>query len=149
MVDFEDIKTEQVAFGNNNFIEVARKRAKTEEGTNEFIAISRGFFAPDGSKRFKKSFTIPNEDEVISFVCTKLTEMHAIPDGAPTQPPEPAPEPVAEAEAPAAEPVAEAEEAPAEEPVAEEAPAEEPAPEAPAEEPAPEAEAPVEEAPAE
>jgi hypothetical protein len=137
MVDFEDIKTEQVAFGNNNFIEVARKRAKTEEGTNEFIAISRGFFAPDGSKRFKKSFTIPNEDEVINFVCTKLKEMHEIPDGAPTQAPEPAPEPPAEAEAPAeeapAEPAPEAEAAPAEEAPAEEPAAEEPAEEAPAE----------------
>lgn len=75
MVEFETLKSEEVPFGNNNFIEVARKRAIAEEGTNEFIAISRGFFAPDGSKRFKKSFTIPDTKEVVDFVCAKIQEM--------------------------------------------------------------------------
>ena len=132
MVEFETIKAEEVPFGNNNFLEVARKRAIAPEGTNEFIAISRGFFAPDGSKRFKKSFTIPDAPEVIDFVCSKVKEMAEL-KGA-----EPAPAEPAEVE------TAPAEEAPAEEPAPEaEAPAEEPAPEAPAEEPAPE-EAPAE-----
>lgn len=75
MVEFQTIKAEEVKFGNNNFIEVARKKAVTPEGDNEFIAISRGFFAPDGSKRFKRSFTVPDNMEVIDFVCTKIKEM--------------------------------------------------------------------------
>jgi len=121
MVEFETIKAEEVPFGNNNFIEVARKRAIAEEGTNEFIAISRGFFAPDGSKRFKKSFTIPDAPEVVDFVCEKIKEMAALAGAAPAE------EPVEAETAPV-------EEAPAEEPAAEEAPVEEAAPEeAPAE----------------
>ena len=77
MVEFQTIKAEEVKFGNNNFIEVARKRAVTPEGQNEFVAISRGFFAPDGSKRFKRSFTIPDNMEVVNFVCEKIKEMAA------------------------------------------------------------------------
>jgi hypothetical protein len=128
MVEFETLKAEEIKFGNNNFIEVARKKAITEEGANEFVAISRGFFAPDGSKRFKKSFTIPDQPEVVEFICKNITEMAA--GGA-------AAEPVAEEEAPAEEPEPEAEEEPVEEAAPEEeAPAEEPAEEEkPAEEP--------------
>ena len=138
MVEFETIKAEEVPFGNNNFIEVARKRAIAPEGTNEFVAISRGFFAPDGTKRFKKSFTIPDAPEVVEFICARIKEMAAIPSETPAAP----------TEAPA-----EAETAPVEEaPVEEAAPAEAEAPadaEAPAEEAAPAEEPAPEEAPAE
>ena len=107
MVEFETLKAEEVKFGNNNFIEVARKKAIAPEGENEFIAISRGFFAPDGSKRFKKSFTVPDSPEVVNFICEKLLEMSAggsaaeATEKAPAE--EAAPEETSEKEAPAEE----------------------------------------------
>ncbi len=75
MVEFQTIKAEEVKFGNNNFIEVARKKAIAPNGENEFIAVSRGFFAPDGSKHFKRSFTVPDNVVVVDFVCKKIKEM--------------------------------------------------------------------------
>ncbi|MCD6557528.1 MAG: hypothetical protein J7K31_00655 [Candidatus Aenigmarchaeota archaeon] len=75
MVEFQTLKAEEIKFGNNNFIEVARKKAITDEGENEFISISRGFFLPDGNKRYKRSFTVPLEDEVINFISEKLKEV--------------------------------------------------------------------------
>ena len=72
MVEFQTMKAEEVKFGKNNFLEIARKKAVTEEGENEFIAISRGFFLPDGTKRFKKSIAIPDEDAVKSFIADKI-----------------------------------------------------------------------------
>ncbi len=74
-VEFETVKAEEVKFGKNNFIEIARKRAKTAEGENEFLAISRGFFLPDGTKRFKRSIAVPNEKEIIDFISDKLKEV--------------------------------------------------------------------------
>jgi len=71
-VDFQTINAEEVKFGNNNFIEVARKRAVTEDRENVFISISRGFFLPDGTKRFKTSLTVPDEDEVKDFISQTL-----------------------------------------------------------------------------
>ena len=47
-VEFQTIKSEEIKFGKNNFLELARKKAITPEGENEFLAISRGFFLPDG-----------------------------------------------------------------------------------------------------
>ena len=75
MVEFQTVKAEEVKFGKNNFLEVARKKAIAEEGENEFIAISRGFFLPDGTKRFKKSLALPDDQEIKDVVSTKIKEM--------------------------------------------------------------------------
>jgi len=72
MVEFQTLKAEEIKFGKNNFLEIARKKAIAEEGENEFIAISRGFFLPDGTKRFKKSIAVPDEDAVKNFIAEKI-----------------------------------------------------------------------------
>jgi len=64
MVEFETIETKEIKFGNNKFLEVARKRAKTPEGENEFISISKGFVTPTGQKRFKNALGFPAEDDI-------------------------------------------------------------------------------------
>jgi hypothetical protein len=71
-VEFETIKAEKVNFGRNNFLEVARKRAKTTDGTSEFISVSRGYYLPDRSERFKRSLTIPDDPEIRAFVAEKI-----------------------------------------------------------------------------
>ncbi|MCX6817258.1 MAG: hypothetical protein NTU57_00175 [Candidatus Aenigmarchaeota archaeon] len=73
-VTFETVKAEEIKFGRNNFLEVARKKATTEQGENEFIAISRGFFLPDGTKKFKRSIAIPDEQEIKDFIAKNIAE---------------------------------------------------------------------------
>lgn len=75
MVQFETIKSEEIKFGNSNFLEIARKKAISDEGENIFISISRGFVTPEGEKRYRKSFTVPLDESVIKFVCEKLKEV--------------------------------------------------------------------------
>jgi hypothetical protein len=74
-VKFETVKAEEIKFGKNNFIEIARKKAVVEDGDNEFIAISRGFFLPDGTKRFKKSIAVPDDHSIREFISHKIKEM--------------------------------------------------------------------------
>lgn len=64
MVEFITKETKEVKFGNNKFLEVARKIAKTPESENEFISISKGFITPMGQKRFKNALGFPAEDEI-------------------------------------------------------------------------------------
>ncbi len=71
-VDFITIKAEKIPFGRNNFIEVARKKAVTGDGENEFISLSRGYYLPDGTERFKKSVTIPDDAKIKEFVVEKI-----------------------------------------------------------------------------
>ena len=75
MVEFQTVKAEEVKFGKNNFLEIARKKAIVEDGENEFIAVSRGFFLPDGAKKFKKSLAIPDDKEIKEFVSKKIMEV--------------------------------------------------------------------------
>jgi hypothetical protein len=75
MVEFKILKAEEIKFGKNNFLEIARKKAITDEGENEFIAISRGFYLPDGTKRFKRSIAIPVDKEIKEAIAKKIKEM--------------------------------------------------------------------------
>ena len=61
-VQFEAINTKEIKFGRNNFLEIARKKAVTEEGENHFISISRGFYTQDNQKRFRNSIAFPPEE---------------------------------------------------------------------------------------
>jgi len=75
MVEFETIKAEEVKFGKNNFIEVARKKATGESVAREFLAISRGFHLPDGTKRWKSSITLPDEEDKRKAIADLLLSM--------------------------------------------------------------------------
>jgi len=75
MVEFETLKAEEIPFGRNNFIEVSRKRARTMEGESEFIAVSRGYYLQDGTKRWKASIALPTEREKLERIATLITTL--------------------------------------------------------------------------
>ncbi|MCK4327909.1 MAG: hypothetical protein KAW41_05600 [Candidatus Diapherotrites archaeon] len=123
MVDYTTIKSTEIKYGNNNFLEVARKEI---EG-NEFISLSKGYFLPNGNKRYKSGIGFPDENALPQQLADAILQMAST---------------TKTIKETAKELAAETTE------VAEAAPAEEKKEEAPAEE-APEEEAPAEEAPAE
>jgi hypothetical protein len=63
MVEFETLKSKEVKFGKNSFIEISKRRVKTPVGENEFIAVSRGYYMPDGTKRWRASIALPSEED--------------------------------------------------------------------------------------
>ena len=63
MVEFKTIKSKEVKFGKNSFIEVSKRKVVTPVGENEFIALSRGYYLPDETKRWRASIALPNEKE--------------------------------------------------------------------------------------
>jgi hypothetical protein len=71
-VQFETIRAEKINFGRNNFLEVARKRARTADGVNEFISVSRGYYLPDKTERFKRSLTIPDDPDIRAFIADRI-----------------------------------------------------------------------------
>ena len=74
-VSFETVKAEIKEFGKNNFIEVARKKAVSEDGSTEFISVSRGYYARDGSRKFKRSITIPDDPETKAFMSEMIMNL--------------------------------------------------------------------------
>ena len=63
MVEFETIKSKEIKFGKNSFIEISKRKVKTPVGENEFIALSRGYYLPDNTKRWRASIALPNEKD--------------------------------------------------------------------------------------
>lgn len=72
MVEFETLETKEIKFGTNKFLEVARKKAVTPEGENEFISVSKGFFTPTGEKRFKNALGFEANKEIIDGLVEAL-----------------------------------------------------------------------------
>jgi hypothetical protein len=72
MVEFETIKAEEIKFGKNNFIEVSKRKAKTPVGENEFIAVSRGYYLPDGTKRWRASIALPTEKDKLEKIASLI-----------------------------------------------------------------------------
>lgn len=73
-VEYEVIKTDVVNYGNNKFLEIARKKVKGENG-NEFVSISKGYFMPDGSKKYKEGLGFPAEEKIVDELVAKLNSM--------------------------------------------------------------------------
>ncbi|KYK23373.1 hypothetical protein AYK24_01130 [Thermoplasmatales archaeon SG8-52-4] len=63
MVEFKTLKSKEVKFGKNSFIEISKRKVVTPVGENEFIAVSRGYYLPDKSKRWRASIALPNEKD--------------------------------------------------------------------------------------
>jgi hypothetical protein len=63
MVEFKTLKAKEVKFGKNSFIEISKRKVVTPVGENEFVAISRGYYLPDNTKRWRASIALPTEKE--------------------------------------------------------------------------------------
>jgi hypothetical protein len=75
MVEYKTIKSEELPFGKNNIIEIARKKAITESGESEFISVSRGYKAGDERVRWKSTIALPCDRDFIEQISSKLVEM--------------------------------------------------------------------------
>ena len=75
MVEFETKNVKEVKFGNNKFLEVALKIAKSENGESEFVSISKGFITQEGQKRFKNALGFPAEGEIRDALVAALKEI--------------------------------------------------------------------------
>ena len=75
MVEFETKNVKEIKFGNNKFLEVALKIAKSENGESEFVSISKGFITNEGQKRFKNALGFPAEKEIRDSLVAALQEI--------------------------------------------------------------------------
>lgn len=70
-VEYEVIKTDVVNYGNNKFLEIARKKVRGEN-ENEFVSISKGYFTPNGNKKYKEGLGFPAEQKIVDEIVAKL-----------------------------------------------------------------------------
>ncbi len=69
-MEYETIVSEYVDYGRNKFIEVSKKKVVPENAV--FLNISKGYYAPNGMKRYQRSIGFPPEEQIITGLIEKL-----------------------------------------------------------------------------
>lgn len=69
-MEYETIVSEYVDYGRNKFLEVSKKKVLPENTI--FLNISKGYYTPEGEKRYQRGIGFPNEKEIVESLIKKL-----------------------------------------------------------------------------
>ncbi|VVB51104.1 Uncharacterised protein [uncultured archaeon] len=72
-MEYETLKCEYIEYGRNKFIEVSRKKAMPDE--NEFLNISKGYYRPDGERRYNRGIGFPVNEEIVKSLIEKIQQV--------------------------------------------------------------------------
>lgn len=86
-MDYETIMSEYVDYGRNKFIEISKKKVVSEGAV--FLNISKGYYTPQGTKRYQRGIGFPPEEEIVVGLIQKLQSIldSVTPDEASSTPP--------------------------------------------------------------
>jgi hypothetical protein len=76
MVEFITIDDTEIKFGENNFFEVAHKKAVSEDEVKHFVSITRGYYKDGIDKKFTKAISIPMDGKALSDMINALSHIH-------------------------------------------------------------------------
>ena len=69
-MEYETLLSEYVDYGRNKFIEISKKRVVPENAV--FLNISKGYYTPDGNKRYQRGIGFPPEKEIVAGLIERL-----------------------------------------------------------------------------
>lgn len=69
-MEYQTIVSEYVNYGRNKFLEISKKKVKPDDTV--FLNISKGFYTPEGEKRYQRGIGFPNEKDVVENLVEKL-----------------------------------------------------------------------------
>ncbi|MCK4491247.1 MAG: hypothetical protein KAU03_01385 [Candidatus Altiarchaeales archaeon] len=72
-MEYETISSESIDYGRNKFLEISKKKAMPDEAI--FLNISKGYYTPDGEKRYQKGVGFPNDEEFIGDLIKKIKKV--------------------------------------------------------------------------
>lgn len=72
---FEALIERTYDFGRNGYLEVARKRLREGTDAADFLVVSRGFYESDGSKRWTKFVTLPDDPALRAWLAEQLAKI--------------------------------------------------------------------------
>ena len=72
MTRYETLRETTRRIGRNGYLEVARKRLAEGENALEFLVVTRGFFDDDGTKRWTRFVTVPDDAETRAWLAEAL-----------------------------------------------------------------------------
>ena len=72
-MEYETLVSEYLDYGRNKFLEISKKRILPDETI--FLNISKGYYTPDGERRYQRGVGFPNDKEFVNELIKKLKEI--------------------------------------------------------------------------
>ena len=69
-MEYQTIMSEYVDYGRNKFLEISKKKIMPDETV--FLNISKGFYTPEGEKRYQRGIGFPDEHAIVDSLIEKL-----------------------------------------------------------------------------
>jgi hypothetical protein len=69
-MEYETIVSEYVDYGKNKFLEISKKKVIPDDV--EFLNISKGYYTPDGQKRYQNAIGFPLDKEIAKSLIDKI-----------------------------------------------------------------------------
>lgn len=69
-MEYKTILSEYVDYGRNKFLEISKKKVLPDETI--FLNISKGYYTPEGEKRYQRGIGFPDEKEIVENLIKKL-----------------------------------------------------------------------------
>ncbi len=69
-MEYQTIVSEYVDYGRNKFLEISKKKIMPDE--NIILNISKGFYTPEGERRYKRGIGFPDEKAIVDSLIEKL-----------------------------------------------------------------------------
>ncbi len=69
-MEYETLTSEYVDYGRNKFIEISKKKVVSENAV--FLNISKGYYTPQGTKRYQRGIGFPPQDDIVEGLMAKL-----------------------------------------------------------------------------
>ncbi len=72
-MEYETLASEYLDYGRNKFLELSKKKPLPEGEI--FINVSKGYYTPDGERRYQKGIGFPNNREFVDQLIEKLKDI--------------------------------------------------------------------------
>jgi hypothetical protein len=77
MPSYQTLREERKRFGRNSYLEVSRQKMDEPgaRGPTEFILVTRGWIEKDGSKKWSRFVTLPDDPDMVRWLAKTLQEV--------------------------------------------------------------------------
>jgi hypothetical protein len=72
-MEYETISSEYLDYGRNKFLEMSKKKPLPDGEI--FLNISKGYYTPEGERRYQKGIGFPNDKEFVKELIDKLKKI--------------------------------------------------------------------------
>jgi hypothetical protein len=72
-MEYETLASEYLDYGRNKFLELSKKKPLPDGEV--FLNLSKGYYTPEGERRYQKGIGFPNDEKFVKELVDKLKKI--------------------------------------------------------------------------